>query len=182
MNKLVIFGILLVVLVIIFLIIILVISKSKISEMLTPLNIAQEDINNYLKQKYKLYKEITQFIKDNLSIKEDAFNNFFSFNSKECTPEELITLLDKTTYEINEYVDNYDELLKNKDFMKLKRELYDIELNLEATIEYYNNKLTLYDDLKNNGPTSFCTKFFEFDEYKPIKNDIKEITRLVNLN
>ena len=52
---------------------------------------------------------------------------------------ENIKLLDKTTYEINEYVDNYDELLKNQEFLKLKRELYDIEINLEATSEYYNN-------------------------------------------
>ena len=109
---------------------------------------SKDKINNYLKQKYKLYKQITNFIKNNLSIKEDAFQEFLEFDAKECTQSDLIKLLDKTTYEINEYVDNYDELLKNQEFLKLKRELYDIEINLEATSEYYNNKIIIYNNLK----------------------------------
>ena len=182
MSKIVILGISILVLIIIFLIISMVISKNKIKESMIPLDISKEKINTYLRQKYKLYKEITKFIKDNLSIKEDAFKKFFDFNAKECTYEELIDLLDSTTYEINEYVDNYDELLKNKDFLNLKKKLYDIEINLESTSEFYNNKIIIYNNLKNNGPTSFATKFFEFDEYNPINIDKKEITRLINLN
>lgn len=182
MNKFIILGISIFVLLIIFLIIIVVISKNKIKEAMIPLDIAKEKINDYLRKKYKLYKEITKFIKDNLSIKEDAFNNFLSFNAKECTQEELLSLLDKTTDEINEYVDNYDELLKNQDFLKLKKELYDLEINLEATSEYYNNKITIYNSLKDSAPTSICTKFFEFEDYQKVEFDKKEIARLINLN
>ena len=101
MNKIVILGISIFVLIIIFLVISIIISKNKIKESMIPLDMSKEKINNYLRQKYKLYKEITKFIKDNLSIKEDAFKKFLDFNAKECTYEELIDLLDSTTYEIN---------------------------------------------------------------------------------
>ena len=181
MNKFIILGISIFVLLIIFLIIIVIISKNKIKEAMIPLDIAKEKINDYLRKKYKLYKEITKFIKDNLSIKEDAFNNFLSFNAK-IPNYELLSLLDKTTDEINEYVDNYDELLKNQDFLKLKKELYDLEINLEATSEYYNNKINIYNSLKDSAPTSICTKFFEFEDYQKVEFDKKEIARLINLN
>ena len=143
---------------------------------------SKQDINDYLKEKYKIYKEMVRFIKDNLSIKEEAFADFLKFDTKECLQSELIDMLDKTTYEINEYVDNYDDLLKNKEFLDLKRKLYNIQVNLEATIDYYNNKIIVYNNLKVKKPTSFATKFFIFDEYYNIKNEKEEISRLINLN
>ena len=182
MNKILILGIAILVLTIIFFIIILIISKNKINQSIIPIDMSKDKINHYLKQKYKLYKQITNFIKNNLSIKEDAFQEFLEFNSKECTQSDLIKLLDKTTYEINEYVDNYDELLKNQEFLKLKRELYDIEINLEATSEYYNNKIIIYNNLKHSAPTKLCTIFFQFEEYNPIEINKKEIARLIHLN
>ena len=160
----------------------IIISKNKINESLTAIEIANEDINTSLKEKYAIYKEIINFIKDNLSIKEDAFSNFINFNRNECSRKDLITFLDKTTYEINDYVDNYSDLLKNKDFLNLKKKLYNIEINLEAIIGYYNNKLIIYNDLKNHAPTSIASKLFDFPEYQETQLDKKEISRLINLN
>lgn len=182
MNNILILGVLIVILMIFFFIIILMIGKSKIQEIIVPLDTSKKQINEYLKQKYKIFKEMTKYIKDNLSIKEEAFKEFLNFSEKECSQTDLINLLNKTTYELNEYVDNYDQLLKNKDFLELKKKLYDIEIKLEACIDFYNNKIILYNDLKTNGPTSFSTKFFEFDEYYNIEQDKKEISRLINLN
>lgn len=169
-------------LIILFIIIILVIGKSKINEIIVPLDMSKEQINAFLIQKYKLYKKMIKFIKDNLSIKEDAFNEFIEFNSQECIQSDLINILDKTTIELNDYLKKYDELLKNKDFLDLKKQLYNIQVKLEATIDYYNNKIILYNDLKTKGPTSFSTKFFEFEEYNNISNEKKEISRLISLN
>ena len=182
MNNLVILGIAVGVLFIIFIVIVLIIGKNKIRNILIPLDMSKQDINDYLKEKYKIYKEMVRFIKDNLSIKEEAFADFLKFDTKECLQSELIDMLDKTTYEINEYVDNYDELLKNNDFMELKRKLYNVQVNLEATIDYYNNKISTYNTLKDKGPTNFSTKFFTFDDYNTIKNEKEEISRLINLN
>lgn len=182
MNNILILSIAVIILIFLFFIIVLIIGKRKINQVIVPLNLSLEQINLYLKQKYKLYKEITKFIKDNLSIKEDAFCEFFNFNLKECEQNELITLLEKTTYEINEYVDNYNELLKNKEFLELKRKLYNAQVKLEACIEYHNNKIILYNDLKEHGPTSLSTKLFTYDEFNNIPNDKKEISRLINLN
>lgn len=182
MNNILILVISIVILLILFLVTLIIISKGKIQEGLLSVEIANEDINNLLKQKYKLFKEIIQFIKDNLSIKEDAFNHFLSFSTKECNKDDLIDILNSTTYEINNYVDNYDELLKNKSFLELKRKLYHVEMNLEAMIDYYNTKVTIYNRLKDHLPTSIATKLFQFDEYEETKMDKKEISRLVNLN
>ena len=182
MNNILILIVSIVVLLIIFLITLIIISKGKIQESLLSVEIANDDINNSLKQKYKLYKEIITFIKDNLSIKENAFNKFLQYDTKDCSKEELIKLLNNTTFEINEYVDNYDELLKNKEFLELKRKLYHTEMNLEAMVDYYNNKLNTYNYLKHHFPTSIATKLFQFDEFEETEIDKKEISRLVNLN
>lgn len=182
MNNILILIISIIVLLIIFIVTLILISKNKIQEILSSIEISNDDINNSLKQKYKLFKEITNYLKDNLSIKEDAFENFLNFDSKECSRNDLIDILDKTTFEINEYVDNYDDLLKNKDFLTLKRKLYHVEMNLEATIDYYNNKLTNYNYLKEHVPTSIAGKIFSFDEYEEAKIDKEEISRLINLN
>ena len=182
MNNLLILGICILILIIIFLVIMLVIGKNKIKEIIVPLDTSKQEINELLVQKYKVFKEMIKFIKENLSIKETAFLEFLEFNSKECTQSDLIEILDKTTHELDTYTTNYDEILKNIDFIKLKQKLYNIQVNLEATIDYYNNKINLYNNLKTSGPTSFATKFFEFDEYNTISNEKKEISRIINLN
>lgn len=182
MNNMLILIISIVVLLIIFLITLIIISKNKIQDELLSVEMSYEDINNSLKQKYKLFKDIVEFIKSNLSIKEDAFKDFLNFSTKECQIDDLIHVLDKTTFEINEYVDNYDDLLKNKDFLELKRKLYHTEMNFEAIVDYYNTKLIIYNKLKNNLPTSIATKLFQFDEYSKLEINKKEISRLVNLN
>ena len=182
MDNIVILIITAVLLIILFIVIILIIGKKKINNVLLPLDVSKSEINNYLKQKYRTYKEIIKFLKDNLSIKDDAFIKFLSFDTKECLQSDLINMLDETTLEINEYVDNYDELLKNKDFLDLKRKLYNIQVNLEATIDYYNSKIGVYNNLKDKSPTTFATKFFVFDDYNEIKNEKEEISRLINLN
>ena len=181
-KNIIILAISVAVLLIIFIIIVLIIGKNKIRSILTPLDMSKKDINDYLKQKYKVYKEMIKYIKDNLSIREEAFQNFLNFDTRECLQSDLIDMLDKTTYELNEYVDNYDELLKSSDFLLLKRKLYNIQINLEATIDYYNSKISVYNTLKDKGPTNFSTKFFTFDEYNTIKNEKEEISRLINLN
>lgn len=182
MNNILILSISILILIILFLIITLIIGKNKIKEIIVPLDTSKQQINEFLKQKYKVYKEIISFLKDNLSIKETAFKEFLDFKATECTQSDLISILDKTTHEINDYVYNYDNILKNNDFLELKRKLYKIQVNLEASIDYYNNKIILYNALKSSGPTSFSTKFFEFDEYNNISNEKKEISRLINLN
>lgn len=182
MNNLLILGICLLVLIIIFLIIIIIIGKSKIKSIIVPLELSYQQINELLKQKYLIFKEMINFIKENISIKEDAFKDFIDFNSKECTQSELIEILDKTTKELDIYISDYNESLKNKDFMELKNKLFNIQVNLEATTDYYNNKINLYNKLQSNGPTSFTTKFFEFEEYNTINYEKKEISRVINLN
>jgi len=182
MNNILILIISFVVLLVVFIITLIIISKSQINECITSIEIANDDINNSLRQKYAIYREIITYIKDNLSIKEEAFQAFLEFDRKECSRNDLINILDKTTFEINEYVDNYDELLKQKAFLDLKRKLYHVEMNLEAMIDYYNNKITFYNDLKEKGPTSITSKLFYFEEYEKNSIDKKEISRLVNLN
>ncbi|MBR3660437.1 MAG: LemA family protein [Bacilli bacterium] len=182
MNNIGILIISIIVLIIIFLVVLIIISKNKINESLNTLLIANDDINNSLKQKYAIYKEMIQYIKDNISINDDTFNDFESFNRRECTKSDLINILDETTHELNKYVEKYTELLKNKDFLNLKRKLYHVELNLEAVVEYYNNKLVIYNDLKNHLPTSIATKIFEFENFNETIINKNEISSLINLN
>ncbi len=182
MNNNIILGISILFLIIVFIVIILMIGKQKIKNLLTPLEISRDEINNYLKQKYKIYKLMIKYIKDNLSIKEDAFKSFIEYDTKECHQNELLDLLQETTYELNEYVDNYDDLEKSEEFIDLKKQLYNIEVNLEATIDYFNNKLATYNKLKSVPPTSLGAKFYEFTEYEEIPNNKEEISRLITLN
>ena len=182
MNNMLILAISVFVLLVLFVIILTIISKNKINEILEAINISNDDISLSLKQKYAVYKEIINYIKDNLSIREDAFQSFLEFKRGEYTKKEIINILDKTVYEINDYVSNYDSLLKQKEFKDLKKKLYDVEINLEAVVEYYNNKLVIYNELKTHGPTSFASKLFDFEEFDEITIDKKEISRLINLN
>ena len=182
MNNLVILAIFIGFLLLFFLILLFFVSKSKISESIIPIENSKQLISDSLRQKWKIYKQMIDYIKTNLSIKEDAFQNFLDFMVKECKQEDLIKLLDETTFEINKYVDNYEELNKAKDFVKLKRSLYHIQMELEAMIEYYNNKIDYYNDLKDNGPTKIATKIYEFENFDKLKLDKKEISRLTDLN
>lgn len=182
MNNMIILGICIVILIILFLIFIMIIGKNKINEIIVPLDTSNQEINELLKQKYKVFKKMITLIKDNISIKEDAFSKFIKFDSKECTQSDLIRILNDTSEELNDYISKYDEILKNKDFFDLKVNLFNIQTKLEASIEFYNTKLNLYNNLKTSGPTSFATKFFVFDEYNIIIDQKKEISRLINLN
>jgi len=182
MNNLITLIILIIIILVLFIITLISLSKNKIEDNLISLDIASDDLNTNLKQKYILYKEIIKFITNNISIREDAFQEFQSLKKNDDSLKDLITILDKTTFEINEYVDNYNDLLKNKDFIDLKRKLYKVQINIESCVDYYNNKLIIYNKLKNKGITSIASKLFDFSEFEVIKTDKKEISRLINLN
>ena len=79
MNNIIILVIAIGVLIIIFLIALIIISKSKISNALISVEIANDDINSSLKQKYTIYKDIINYIIQNVSIKENTFENFLNF-------------------------------------------------------------------------------------------------------
>ena len=80
MNNLLILGICILILIILFLVIILVIGKNKIKEIIVPLDTSKQEINELLVQKYKVFKDMVKFIKENLSIKENAFLDFLNFS------------------------------------------------------------------------------------------------------
>ena len=182
MNNMIILIIASVILLIVFIILVIFIGKSKINDILLSIEMSQDKITDCLKEKYSIYKKITNFIKDNFKVKEDAFNDLFTFKRANFENEELINVLDKTTIEINEYIDIYNNILKNDDFIKLKQDLYNIQVELEAMIEYYNSKLKLYQQLRHHGPTILAGKFLKFNNYETINIDKNEISRLINLN
>ena len=158
------------------------ISKNKINEKFNTVLIANDEINNLLKQKYAIFNEIIKCIKDNNQDKEFDFQEFLKFNRKDCTKSDLIKVLDKTTIELNEYFDRNNDLLKNKKILDLKGKLYHVEINLEAVVEYYNNKLKLYNETKKHGPTSIASKLFDFSDFNETEINTQEISRLISLN
>ncbi len=142
------------------LILFIIISKKKISKVDFKIEDALDYINEYLENKLNLIKESRDICKnknylDNFEDEDFSCESLFKLND----------LLSEFEEKFNAELYDDEELAKNKDTIEFINKLKENNINLKASINYYNDKVKAYYDLKYTFPISFVKLFCGFKKF-----------------
>ncbi len=153
------------------------IAKNKFQVSIVKINEAEENVGLLLKEKYEQLVEVGKLIKK---------------KTKENTFEELETIeIDKiNNFELNSELSKYDnniieliEFNKDIDFNEKETEVLDnlnnVNVECKAVMKYYNDNVTIYNELLNNFPANIIAKFKGYKEKKLYTNEKEEIFEIL---
>lgn len=121
------------------------------------------DILDHLDNKEK---EMVTAIKDTLDSHENIFD--------------LYTKLEKASFDINQVLEAHPSYDNNKKITDLLIKLSDMEEELEADNNYYNDSVTMYNNMVNSFPSNIISLFKKYkakQKFEKIKMEKYEILK-----
>ena len=165
---------------IIALIAILIITKyNKFQWIKIKLDKGENNISSFLETKYDILLRKFEFLKNNITIDEDDFEEYKLFNTK-LSIEKLNQNVNKLNNLINKYLDNFEELYKNETITKLDNEISNVNISINSSKKYYNKHLTEYNNLCNSFPSKIIAHIFKFKPKNFIDEDIPDTLKILN--
>lgn len=158
----------------------------KFKENIIRLNEAEASIDASLNKRFDLLKKSVEFIdkevnkdKEDEEQKVEVMHTIAEIRSKNLSKFEFDTSLYEAIDEFNKYSDNYNELKKNNDFVKIQVNLIESESEIVALRKYYNDISKKYNQLLKSFPANVIAliKRYKKKEYfaeKETKKDILE--------
>ena len=148
-------------------VIFIVVSRKKVSKAHKKILFALSNIENRLDDKEKIIIKTKDLVKD-----EKYLKNFQDEDFERDNIHELYEFLDEFMNKFNALIIDDEELLNDKKIVKINEVMVDNEIKLDAAINYYNDLIDSYLELKSTFPINIVKIFSGFQKYKKI--DIKK--------
>ena len=133
-------------------------------EYIIRINEVEGYIDNCIRDKFDLLSKHINIIKGNVDIKEELFPDIIKLRSRRLSSFELDRKLVEPLNEFYKIKEEHQELMKSNAFIEIDLKLSDIEDNLNAYKEYYNENITKYNKMVRSFPSNIIGKFCKFNE------------------
>ena len=133
-------------------------------EYIIRINEVEGYIDNCIRDKFDLLSKSINIIKGNVDIKEELFPDIIKLRSRRLSSFELDRKLVEPLNEFYKIKEEHQELMKSNAFIEIDLKLSDIEDNLNAYKEYYNENISKYNKMVRSFPSNIVGKFCKFNE------------------
>jgi len=123
---------------------------------------AEVAIETLLKKKFDLLNSTSEIVAKELDRKEPIVKKIVSLRSKKLSDQDLDKELDKICDELAELAFNKRKLKKIKEFVAFLDKITDVEIQLNATKDFYNNKVTINNNYVDKFPSNIIAKIFGY--------------------
>ena len=177
MNIFVIVGIIIAIIGIIA--IIVIIEYNKFQWLKIKIDKGEINIAKALTKKYNILMRYLDFLKNNKDeIEENKYDKYKLLNLK--MPINRLDLkINEMNNVVNQYMDNNEKLLKNETIKNINKELIESNININGGKKYYNDNLTIYNNLCNAFPSNIIAKVFKYEEKEFLDSEIKEELKIL---
>ncbi|MBQ7140855.1 MAG: LemA family protein [Bacilli bacterium] len=141
-----------------------VIIYNNYQEYIIRINEVESFIDNSIRDKFDLLSKSINVIKGNVEIEEEIFPDIIKLRSRKLSSFDLDRQLVDSMNEFSRIKEEYRELKKSDAFNEIDGKLKEIEENLIAYKEYYNENITKYNRLIRNFPTNIIGKLSKYKE------------------
>lgn len=121
---------------------------------------ADNNIDLYLQQKKQLLDKTRNYFKE-----KEEFASFDDISFNEIDHIRTNEVLEEYNDKLEELIEFDEELVKNKEFQNLLKEIVDNNCNLYGSIKFYNDSVENYYDLRKKFPTKLVKVFCGFKRY-----------------
>lgn len=133
-------------------------------EYIIRINEVESFIDNSIRDKFDLLSKSINVIKGNVEIEDNIFPDIVKLRSRKLSSFDLDRQLVNSMNEFYKIKEEYRELKKSDAFNEIDDKLKEIEENLTAYKEYYNENITKYNRLIRSFPTNIVGKFSKYKE------------------
>ena len=151
---------------------------NKYQDYIIRINEVESKIDDYLRDKFDTILKLNNNIKEKIKTKKELVDDISNIKDKDISSFDLDRKLIEALNKINFVKDNYDELDKDEEVIKLLYNIEDIDESLRACRKYYNETITEYNKLIKKIPYNIVGKILKYSEktYFDGKNMNDEIT------
>ena len=178
MSELVIIGIIVAIIGII--LIIMISQYNKFQWTITLVQKGETNITNALEKKYNILLRYLDFLKNNnINIDDNEYDEYKLLNIKQPV-DKLNKKIDKMQNSINKYMDSNEKLLKNETIININKELQNISVTINGGKKYYNDNLTIYNNLCTAFPSIIIAKIKKYKEKEYLDDEVKEELKILD--
>lgn len=180
--------ILLIIIIVICLILIFGITAyNKFQENIIRINEAEANIDSVLRKRFDLLNKSVEIINKELNNnknddeKVEVMHTIVQLRSKKLSNFELDSQLYTAIDEFQKYYEDYDNLEKNKEFMKIEINLVESESEIVALRKYYNDITKDYNKLVSSFPSNIIALIKKYKKKDYFEEKEKEKDLLLDL-
>ena len=172
MNELII-----VVVIVVILISLVIVTRNKLIEREKKVERNDSLVDVYLKKRFDLIPNLVEVCKGYSEHEKETLTKVaelrasFNNNPTNETREEL----NKVYQSLIAIAENYPEVKASDNYLKLQKELTNVENEIGASRRIYINSITSYNNLVMKFPTSIVAKIFGFKKYELPKYDYSDV-------
>lgn len=158
---------------------IIVIFHNKFQFAIIKIDEAENNIDILLEKKFDLLKRCRPIIKKELKLK-NFLDDLEEINTNQISHFEFHDVLRNYYNELFKLLDDNEKLYKNKSLVEILDKINDNEIDLVAAIKFYNDNVTLFNQLIMSFPSNIIRLFFGYkkkDFYNNEKREIYEILK-----
>lgn len=138
---------------------------NKFQEYIIRINEVESMIDNYLRSKYDLINRSIPIIKGNIKDEEkEIFSEIVKLRSRKIGNFELYRILVNSSNELNGLRNIYDTIDKSDEIKKICKQINEIDIKIDNSIEYYNSNITIYNSLLKKFPSNVVAVFCKYKE------------------
>lgn len=168
-----------IIVVIALILLIIVIFHNKFQFAIIKIDEAENNIDILLEKKFDLLKRCRPIIKKELKLK-NFLDDLEEINTNQINHFEFHDVLRSNYNELFKFLDDNEKLYKNKSLVEILDNINDNEIDLVAAIKFYNDNVTLFNQLIISFPSNIIRLFFGYkkkDFYNNEKREIYEILK-----
>ena len=139
----------------------------------------ENNIESFLNIKYDTLMRYFEFLKSNITVDEDDFEEYKLFNTEVSINKLNDKIIDLKNL-INRYMDNNEDLYKNETITKINEELYNINLSINSSKKYYNEHVAEYNNLCQSYPSKIIANIFKYKTKSFIDEDAPDNLKILN--
>ena len=140
------------------------ITYNKFQDYIIRINEVEGMIDNNLRSKYDLLNKAIPIIKSNIDNKKDIFGEIVKLRSRKIGNFELYRVLTRTFNEFNSLKEKYTSIEDSDELKKIRKQINEIDVNVENEIDYYNSNITTYNSLIKKFPSNVIAIFCKYKE------------------
>ena len=159
--------------------IISIIIYNKFQWFIIKLNKGETILSTALDKKYNILLRYIDFLKTNLKIKNEEFEEFNLLNTK-IPINKLNKKINEMNNAINKVMDNNENLLKEETIININKELLEVNISINGSKKYYNDNLIIYNQLVNSFPSKIIALLFRYKEKDFLDEEIKEELKILD--
>ncbi|MGM9881331.1 MAG: LemA family protein [Bacilli bacterium] len=140
------------------------ITYNRFQDYIIRINEVESMIDTNLRNKYDLINRAIPIVKSNIDEDSKIFEEIIKLRSRKIGNFELYRILTNASIELNSLKEKFPTIDKSEEIKKIKKQIDDIDIKVDNSIDYYNDNITTYNTMIKKFPSNIVATFCKYKE------------------